>query len=47
MLTSKFDMAAACSAKLKEEVKKLQAEPAALAQLQAEMDTTRQEENAV
>jgi len=45
-LTSKIDMAAARSAKLKEEVKTLQAELAALAKLQVEMDATRQEENA-
>jgi hypothetical protein len=45
-LTSKIDMAAARSAKLKEEVKTLQEELAALAKLQAEMDKTRQEENA-
>merc|ERR1719379_2048898 len=42
-LTSKIDMAAARSAKLKEEVKTLQEELAALAKLQAEMDKTRQE----
>merc|ERR1719379_2135946 len=45
-LTAKIDMAAARSAKLKEEVKTLQKELAALAKLQAEMDKTRQEENA-
>jgi len=45
-LSSKIDMAAARSAKLKEEVKKLQEELAALAKLQAEMDKIRQEENA-
>merc|ERR1719379_787799 len=45
-LTAKIDMASARSAKLKEEVKTLQAELAALAKLQAEMDKTRQEENA-
>jgi uncharacterized phage infection (PIP) family protein YhgE len=45
-LTSKIDLAAARSAKLKEEVKTLQEELAALAKLQAEMDKTRQEENA-
>merc|ERR1719247_3146570 len=45
-LTSKIDTAAAASAKLKEEVKELQGELAALAQLQAEMDKTRADENA-
>jgi len=45
-LSSKIDVAAARSAKLKEEVKKLQEELAALAKLQAEMDKIRQEENA-
>jgi len=45
-LTSKIDTAAAASAKLKEEVKELQDELAALAQLQAEMDKTRADENA-
>merc|ERR1719198_2175457 len=45
-LTSKIDTAAAASAKLKEEVKELQEELAALAQLQAEMDKTRADENA-
>jgi len=45
-LTAKIDVAAARSAKLKEEVKKLQEELAALAKLQVEMDNTRQEQNA-
>jgi chromosome segregation ATPase len=45
-LTSKIDVAAARSAKLKDEVKTLQEELAALAKLQAEMDKTRAEENA-
>jgi len=45
-LTSKIDTAAAASARLKEEVKELQDELAALAKLQAEMDKTRMEENA-
>jgi len=45
-LSSKIDMASARSAKLKEEVQTLQEELAALAKLQAEMDKTRQEENA-
>merc|ERR1740121_1223765 len=40
-LTSKIDKAAARSAGLKEDVKELQAEFAALAKLQAEMDKTR------
>jgi len=45
-LNSKIDMAAARSAKLKEEVKTLQAELAELAKQQADMDATRQKENA-
>merc|ERR1719210_2476662 len=45
-LTSKIDQASAASAGLKADVRELQAEPAALAKLQAEMDKTRQEENA-
>jgi len=45
-LTSKIDIAAARSAKLKDEVKTLQEELAALAKLQAEMDATRTEESA-
>jgi len=45
-LTSKIDVAAARSAKLKDEVKTLQEELAALAKLQADMDKTRAEENA-
>jgi len=45
-LTSKIDTAAARSAGLKEEVKELQAELAALAKLQAEMDQIRSESNA-
>merc|ERR1712039_507395 len=45
-LTSKIDTAAARSAGLKEDVKQLQAELAALAKLQAEMDNTRSEQNA-
>merc|ERR1719382_687956 len=45
-LTSKIDTAAARSAGLKEDVKELQAELAALAKLQAEMDKTRADENA-
>jgi len=44
-LTSKIDRAAAASAKLKEEVKELQAELAALAKTQAEMDQIRSEEH--
>jgi len=42
-LTSKIDVAAANSARLKEEVAELQAELAALAKLQAEMDKNRQD----
>jgi len=45
-LTSKIDTAAARSAGLKEDVKELQAELAALAKLQAEMDTTRTDTHA-
>merc|ERR1719454_2323246 len=45
-LTAKLDKAAAASAKLKEEVKELQAELAALAKSQAESDKIRGEENA-
>merc|ERR1719506_2046131 len=45
-LTAKIDSAAAASAKLKEEVKELQAELAALAKEQAEMDKIRAEQNA-
>merc|ERR1719371_57075 len=45
-LTAKIDKAAATSAALKEEVKELQAELAALAKRQAEMDQIRSEENA-
>jgi len=45
-LTAKIDKAAATSAMLKAEVKELQAELAALAQLQAEMDKIRSAENA-
>merc|ERR550532_2640513 len=45
-LTAKIDQAAAKSAGLKEDVKELQAELAALARLQAEMDTIRAEEHA-
>merc|ERR1719443_2092280 len=45
-LTAKIDKAAAASAKLKEEVKELQAELAALAKEQAEMDNIRAEQNA-
>merc|ERR1719329_2135130 len=45
-LTSKIDRAAASSAKLKEEVKELQQELAALAKTQAEMDQIRSEEHA-
>merc|ERR1719230_370280 len=44
-LTGKIDQAAARSASLKEEVKELQGELAALAKLQAEMDSTRHDEN--
>merc|ERR1712032_1406781 len=42
-LTSKIDVATAKSADLKSQVKELQAELAALAKLQAEMDKARQE----
>merc|ERR1719181_177003 len=45
-LTSKIDRAAAKSAGLKEDVKELQAELAALAKSQAEMDSLRSEQNA-
>merc|ERR1719506_3354925 len=45
-LTAKIDKAAAASAQLKEEVKELQAELAALAKEQAEMDKIRAEQNA-
>merc|ERR1719399_2132388 len=45
-LTAKIDKAAAASARLKEEVKELQAELAALAKSQAEMDKIRGEEHA-
>merc|ERR1712217_349089 len=45
-LTSKIDQAAARSAQLKDEVKELQAELAALAKLQAEMDKIRTESHA-
>merc|ERR1712113_612283 len=45
-LTSKIDTAAARSAGLKEDVKELQAELAALARLQAEMDKIRSESHA-
>merc|ERR1719382_1209786 len=45
-LTSKIDSAAARSAGLKQEVKELQAELAALAKLQAEMDKIRSESHA-
>jgi len=45
-LTSKIDLAAAKSAELKEEVKVLQSELAALAKQQAEMDAIRAEEKA-
>jgi len=45
-LTSKLDQAAAKSASLKEDVKELQSELAALAKQQAEMDVARQESNA-
>merc|ERR1719453_2974502 len=44
-LTAKIDKAAAASAALKEEVKQLQGELAALAKLQAEMDKIRAEEH--
>merc|ERR1719181_744269 len=44
-LTSKIDRAAAKSAGLKDDVKELQAELAALAKTQAEMDKLRQEQN--
>merc|ERR1711957_762997 len=46
MGTSKIDTAAARSAGLKEDVKELQAELAALAKLQAEMDVTRTDSHA-
>merc|ERR1712151_755325 len=45
-LTSKIDVASAKAADLKAEVKELQAELAALAKLQAEMDKARQESHA-
>merc|ERR1712190_82732 len=45
-LTSKIDVASAKSAGLKSQVKELQEQLAALAKLQAEMDKTRQDENA-
>jgi len=45
-LTSKLDQAAAKSASLKEDVKELQSELAALAKQQAEMDVARQESSA-
>merc|ERR1719486_1912624 len=45
-LTSKIDLAAAKSAELKEEVKTLQSELAAIAKQQAEMDAIRAEEKA-
>merc|ERR1719355_142484 len=45
-LTTKIDNAAATSASLKADVKELQAELAALAKTQAEMDSIRSEENA-
>merc|ERR1719272_872739 len=45
-LTSKIDTAAARSAGLKEDVKELQAELAALAKLQAEMDNARTDSHA-
>merc|ERR1712217_735896 len=45
-LTAKIDVASAKSADLKKEVKELQAELAALAKLQAEMDAIRQEQRA-
>jgi len=44
-LTAKIDQAAARSTRLKDEVKELQAELAALANLQAEMDATRAEQH--
>merc|ERR1719336_467325 len=46
MLTARIDQASAASASLKANVRELQAELAALAKLQAEMDKTRQEEHA-
>merc|ERR1712190_509197 len=45
-LTAKIDVATAKSADLKDQVKELQAELAALAKLQAEMDAIRQEQRA-
>merc|ERR1712066_1118283 len=45
-MTSKIDTAAAKSAQLKEEIKELEAELAALAKEQAEMDQIRQETHA-
>merc|ERR1719436_328093 len=45
-LTAKIDVASAKSADLKDQVKELQAELAALAKLQAEMDKTRADEHA-
>merc|ERR1712228_77258 len=45
-LTGKIDVASARSADLKNQVKTLQEQLAALAKLQAEMDKTRQDENA-
>merc|ERR1719333_1216591 len=45
-LSSKIDVASAKSADLKGQVKELQAELAALAKLQAEMDKARQESHA-
>merc|ERR1719401_2561111 len=45
-LSAKIDVATAKSADLKKQVKELQAELAALAKLQAEMDATRQEQHA-
>merc|ERR1711948_115309 len=45
-LTAKIDVATAKSADLRDQVKELQAELAALAKLQAEMDKARQEERA-
>merc|ERR1719409_2449810 len=44
-LSAKIDKSAAASAKLKEEVKELQADLAALAKTQAEMDKMRSEEH--
>mmetsp|Transcript_50568 Transcript_50568/g.110055 ORF Transcript_50568/g.110055 Transcript_50568/m.110055 type:complete len:286 (+) Transcript_50568:1-858(+) len=44
-LTAKIDKAAAASAGLKEDVKRVQGELAALAKAQAEMDTIRREQN--